>query len=1038
MLNVFHISDLHYTANSGQLRDSARSAVQGILRLARDLKDQGVLGANLIVCITGDLVQSGAVRSDAELSDFDAVQSDLLEPLMRELDLEPQNIFLVPGNHELDREAVADEDRLRQGQYPAANVCEADVDADMGAKLAGYLAFVEKRGYSSVSAVKPRIGCFEVLGQQIVCFNGLAGSYSRGGYGDKGELFVLGTEYGNCLSAVKKNAIVLTHHPLSWFADNCATDLKEFFASKQIRLLTGHIHAEGVDWMETSDGSFAIVQAGASAEVGSANQVAVSWFPESDSAAVRHYRFDRRTAQFAMVGADETKVVPSKAGSFFRRTSAYFDPELIAKASRASIAESEFILEQASGKKFSEFVAPDIEYFPEDQFSGRRVRLSSLIDDSKNLVISGPELSGKSSLLHYLTSKVQREAKPAEVALLIDFRSVEAGHALEELVQKRLRGFGLSESQGTYLMEIGRVRLFIDNFAPGSPRGIAEFTAFTSKYKRLRWAVGTRGDERYLHSRAPGALSQENVSYYQLSETTLPTVLAMIDAHGNGGNVEKPRAVVEQVFRSINNLRAPRTIFYVNSLVEIFLDDGSVEPLNRYLLIENLLSDRIRAAHREELPGQPVDMEMLETFIGQIAHRLMARAEPYLSKADFYALVDEFVARKGIQKKRFDADTVLAILQKSFVLRDYEFGYGFMMLSIEDYFLAKHMSKDREFRSEIMSPQGLLTYPSVAEYYVAQNPSDEPRIEEVLNLIESFSEEVAPVVDAIRESSIEAFKTAHPGGGLEVREELIERLAELDDSDESTTLSFEDPKPVGRTKRVRFAPEERGAVFLQLGASILGVTRTLDQEQRIKIFERLRGVLLTSLHSLPMIAQHLADGKEIRFRGTTIKADYVGELSVQDNRFYIILRGMVFNLLKNFATWSGSPSFFNAAVKLRRNEDNELVRSALFAQNIEADLTEALEFIPEILSDIDSLILKENIVHLYLNALTLIPIERDDQARAVEKLTDVTLELDPPQSSSNKANSENRKTKLRQSYSDRIGYNAYIGRLVRGQSKPKK
>lgn len=1037
MLNVFHISDLHYTAAEGQLRDSARSAVQGILTLARDLKSQGVLGTNLIVCITGDLVQSGAVDPVSGQSDFDAVQSDLLEPLMEEFDLEPQNIFMVPGNHELDIEAVTDEDRLIQGQYTAQKVSEADIHGDMISKLAGYLTFVESRGYSSVSSAEPRIGCFEILGQQIVCFNGLAGSYSRKGYGDKGELFVLGTEYGNCLSAVDKNAIVLTHHPLSWYADNCATDLKEFFGSKQVRLLTGHIHSEGVDWMETSGGSFAIVQAGAGAEVGSENQVAVSWFPESNSAAVRHYGFDRRTAQFGNVGANETKVVPSKSESFFRRTSAYFDPALIAEALTASLAESDTNLEEASGKKFSDFVAPDIEYFSEDQFSGRRVRLSDLLEDPKNLVISGPELSGKSSLLHYLTSRSQREANPAEVALLIDFRSVEAGHALEELVQKRLKGFGLTESQGAYLTEIGRVRLFVDNFAPDSQRGTAEFTAFTSRYGAVRWVVSTRGEERYLPSRAPAALSEEDVSYYQLSETTLPTVLSMIEAHRNSNNVEKPRAVVEQVFRSINNLRAPRTIFYVNSLVDIFLDDGSVEPLNRYLLIENLLSDRIRTAHREELPGQPVDMEMLETFIGQIAHKLMVREEPYLSKTDFYALVDEFVARKGIQKKRFEADTILAILLRSFVLRDYEYGYGFMMLSIEDYFLAKHMSKDKEFRSEIMSPHGLLTYPSVAEYYVAQNPSDEPRIEEVLELIEAFSKEVAPVMDAIRDSSIEAFKTAHPGGELEVRDQLIERLAQLDDSEELTTLNFEDPRPVGRTKRVRFSPEERGAVLLQLGASILGVTRTLDQEQRIRIFDRLRDVLLTSIHSLPMIAQHLADGNEVRFRGTTIRADYVGELSVQENRFYIILRGMVFNMLKNFATWAGSPSFFNAAVKLRREEDNEFVRSVLFAQNIEADLTEALEFIPEILSDLDSLILKENLVHLYLNALTLIPIERDDQSRAVAKLADVTFELKPPRGTSNKANIEHHKNNLRKSYSDRIGYNAYIGRLIKGHTKPK-
>ena len=212
-----------------------------------------------------------------------------------------------------------------------------------------------------------------------------------------------------------------------------------------------------------------------------------------------------------------------------------------------------------------------------------------------------------------------------------------------------------------------------------------------------------------MPSRAPAAFSKDGVTYYQLIDTTLPTVLRMIENHESGRAVERPRAVVEQVFRSINNLRAPRTIFYVNSMVDVFLSDASVEPLNRYLLIENLLSERIRAAHKEIMPHQPVDMEMLETFIGLIAYELMQREDPYLTKAKFYGLVADFVERKGIQTKRFDPDVILNILIKSFVLRDYDVGYGFMMLSIEDYFLAKHVGKDAAFRSSIMSTDGLLT-----------------------------------------------------------------------------------------------------------------------------------------------------------------------------------------------------------------------------------------------------------------------------------------------------------------------------------------
>lgn len=1033
MLNVFHISDLHFTASpSGQLRDTAVASVRSILELATMLKVNGTLSPTLCLLITGDLVQSGEEVPGQSQSDFDAVQEALMSPLLKLLEIGPERVFLVPGNHDLDRNAVAEQERLLQGQYPSNNVCEDDVRRDLCAKLSGYFDFVERHGYRSVTSHSPRIATYDIGDRQIVCLNGLAGAYSRAGYGDKGELFVLGSELANAFTAIKKHAVVLTHHPLSWFADNCATDLKEFLAARQCRLFTGHIHDRGIDSVETAKGAFVTVQAGASAEVGTSNQAAVAWLPPSNSVAVRHYSLDVRSGGFTITPASLTKVAPTNSLAFFERTEAFFDPDILANVAQAAYAAGEAELKAASGRNVASFVPPDVKRFPEDQFSGRRADISSIEADVNNRVISGDELSGKSSLLQFLCarSNVVEKNVVRKVGIDIDYRMIEANHDILDTIIRRLSNFGLSRSQADYVISIGKVDLFFDNFDPNSSSALAKFQAFFAENQLLRWTAATRGSQGYMPSRAPAAFSKDGITYYQLSEITLPTVLRMIEKHESGHSVEKPRAIVEQVFRSINNLKAPRTIFYVKSMVDVFLSNAAVEPLNRYLLIENLLSDRIRASHKELLPNQPVDMEMLETFIGHIAYRLMERSEPYLSKADFYGLVDDLIERKGLQRKRFDPDVILNILLRSFVLREYEFGYGFMMLSVEDYFLAKHMGRDDKFRSYIMSTEGLLTYPSVAEFYVAQNPSDRPRIDEILNLIDKFQSEVAPLVEAVRDGSVTAIRHARPGGSLNLQDGLIERLCEIEGADEPTSVKFEDPKPVGRTKRVRFAAEERGAVFLQLGASILGVTRTLDQSERIKIFERLRGVLLTSLHSLPMVAMHLAEGGEIRFRGTSLKADYVGDLAVQENRFYIILRSMIYSLYRSFATWSGSPSFFNSAVTLRANEDDELVRSALFAQNIEADLSEALNFIPEVTREVDSLVLREILIRLYLDAMTLVPLERTDEARALDRLVDVTTELNPP-ATKNESDLSTHKTRLRQHYSERIGFNAYIGRLIK-------
>jgi 3',5'-cyclic AMP phosphodiesterase CpdA len=107
MLNIFHISDLHFTGKTaGQLRDAAHASVRSILELATSLRANGTLGANACLLATGDIVQSGEVSRDGEPSDFDAVQDTLLAPLLNILNIGPERVFLVPGNHELDRSAV--------------------------------------------------------------------------------------------------------------------------------------------------------------------------------------------------------------------------------------------------------------------------------------------------------------------------------------------------------------------------------------------------------------------------------------------------------------------------------------------------------------------------------------------------------------------------------------------------------------------------------------------------------------------------------------------------------------------------------------------------------------------------------------------------------------------------------------------------------------------------------------------------------------------------------------------------------------------
>lgn len=167
----------------------------------------------------------------------------------------------------------------------------------------------------------------------------------------------------------------------------------------------------------------------------------------------------------------------------------------------------------------------------------------------------------------------------------------------------------------------------------------------------------------------------------------------------------------------------------------------------------------------------------------------------------------------------------------------------------------------------------------------------------------------------------------------------------------------------------------------------------------------------------------------MNYRGITIRAEYKGELAIDENRYYLILRTMIHNVLKRFAIWAGSPSFFNAAVQLRSEEDDELILAALFAQNIEADLAEAVKFISDIDNTISAHILKDTLIRQYVEAMMLVPFKREDQVSAIDKLVDIITTLNPPPKSANPKALERYKNEKRQQFINRLSFNQFIGKL---------
>ncbi len=250
-----HLSDIHYTLEQGWRSDQvlAHLAADAQAKLA-ELKVQPAL-----LFATGDL-GLGQGRSELTLKDQIAATLRSLVDLADRLGIPRENIFVIPGNHDVNRK--------RQG--PAAAACLKDLTAEGGCQeveqmLASQdLAQKDDRWpllrialddyFSAVAEELPHLyqaataqGVYahqrQVAGQTIGIF-GFNGAWSCGPHEQKGNLWLgSGWQRAAAINALANCdlRIGLIHHPPAWFQEAEQQQLRHLDQALDI-LLHGHEH----------------------------------------------------------------------------------------------------------------------------------------------------------------------------------------------------------------------------------------------------------------------------------------------------------------------------------------------------------------------------------------------------------------------------------------------------------------------------------------------------------------------------------------------------------------------------------------------------------------------------------------------------------------------------------------------------------------------------------------------------------------------------------------------------------------------------
>ena len=282
-LNWLHLSDWH---QKGPHFDFGRDVVRKAL--IRDIRERAER-INPSLEQVDFVVFSGDLSFNGKPDEYKAAQAHLLDPMLDAVGLKPKadqkadHLFIVPGNHDLDRDIVFDKDCAPVGlQKPLASPEEVETwlkdDRKFGRVIEPFEAYRKfVAGYTGQKS--PDYASFLPMttadGKDIALL-GLNSAWmcarnkdAKDKINDYGYTLVGEPQIRDKLEEVTNKfalRIAVLHHPIEWLAEFDRLRIKFLLRNKFDFILSGHEHCPQVEMLHSTLGKCIIIPAGASYE----------------------------------------------------------------------------------------------------------------------------------------------------------------------------------------------------------------------------------------------------------------------------------------------------------------------------------------------------------------------------------------------------------------------------------------------------------------------------------------------------------------------------------------------------------------------------------------------------------------------------------------------------------------------------------------------------------------------------------------------------------------------------------------------------
>lgn len=246
MLTFIHLSDLHFTASDAGSQFDQDLEIRD--KLLEDLRSRDISGLTGIL-VSGDIAFGGR-KPEYEMA------NEWFEAMRKQVNIPPEAVFFIPGNHDVDREHLKPGEMLWDSHQTLRSISSENArDSSLKAKLKDgafdfllplkeYRNFAAQHGRFSETATDQLAWESELTtrledGTPLV-LHGLNSAIVSDKADTRANLLLGPFQFARLAKRREAINLVMCHHPPSWLLD--CNNVEDRFHKHAHIVLTGHEH----------------------------------------------------------------------------------------------------------------------------------------------------------------------------------------------------------------------------------------------------------------------------------------------------------------------------------------------------------------------------------------------------------------------------------------------------------------------------------------------------------------------------------------------------------------------------------------------------------------------------------------------------------------------------------------------------------------------------------------------------------------------------------------------------------------------------